>query len=320
MIPDIDRFSNSDSLTKMLELYSKAGALALIFFYTSGYLILSVYCASLGIDFHDPLKSKIVAAGMTFTLLVGAPIWAAYRLFLATDAPKLPYLEGPTAHFSFAVSNLYTLCVLLALPAQILFECNNHPSHLSKALFVALFFVDCAFWAAIPASRRFQVFLKGKSWILVIFAIAVIIACGYLVAKDSSGFGVRHIVAWFFVCGILSLATYFDFASKQNRQKWPLYIFQVLTYVAVYASLIYPHIENKWAGGRPVDVTVTFSKDSSILPGRSAQLKLIEDGDAGIFVLTPNGKHATFIPKASIGAIVFTQGKEEGINTISASP
>ena len=105
-----------------MEIYSKAGALALIFFYGSGYLVLSVYCASLGINFHDPFKSKIVAAGMTFTLLVGAPTWGAYRLFVATDAPKLPFLEGPTAHFSFAISNLYTLCVLLALPAQIFFR------------------------------------------------------------------------------------------------------------------------------------------------------------------------------------------------------
>ena len=201
------------------------------------------------------------------------------------------------------------------------FDCNNNPPRWTKILFVSLFFLDATVWATIIGSKRIQNFLKPRSWILAALVLALIVASGYLVAADSSGFGIRHIVVWFFGCGILSLATYFDFAaSKQNRHKLPLYIFQILTYVALYAAWIYPHISNRWAGGRPVDVTVTFSKDSSVLPGRSGQLKLIEEDEAGIFVLTSNGKHAIFVPKASIGAIVFTQDKGEALNTISPSP
>jgi hypothetical protein len=304
----------------MLEIYSKAGALALIVFYGCGYLVLSLYCASLGINFHDPFKSKIVAAGATFTILAGAPIWAAYRLFLATDAPKLPFLEGKLAHFSYATSHLYTLCVLLAVPATIFFDCNNNPPSWTKALYIALFFLAAALWATISTSTRIQNLLKSKRWILPTLVAALLLTFGYLVAGDSSGFGIRHIAAWFFACGVLFLASYFDFTtSRENRHKLPLYVFEVLIYVAVYPTLIYPHVSNKWGGGRPVDVTVTFSKDSSTLPGRSAQLKLIEEDDAGIFVLTASGKHAIFLPKTSIGAIVFSQDKGEALNAISPS-
>jgi cytochrome bd-type quinol oxidase subunit 2 len=288
--------------------------------YASGYLILSVYCASLGISFHDPFKSKIVATGMTFTLLAGAPIWGAYRLFVASDTPKFDFLEGPTARFSFAVSSLYTFCILLAFTSRIFFDYTNNPPRWTKILLVSLFVLDGVVWATIVNSGRIQNYLKGKAWMLATFVMALIAACGYLVATDSSGFGIRHIAAWFFICGMVSLATYYDFAAlKQNRHKLPLYIFQVITYVAVYATLIYPHISNRWGGGLPVDVTVTFSKDSSVLPARSAQLKLVEEDDAGIFILTSNGKHAIFVPKASIGAIVFTQDKGETLGAISPS-
>jgi len=235
----------------MLEIYSKAGALALIIFYGSGYLILSLYCASLGINFHDPFKSKIVAAGVTFNILAAAPIWAAYVLFLATDAPKLPFLEGKLAHFSYATSHLYTLCVLLAVPASIFFDCNNNPPRWTKGLYVALFFIAAALWATISTLTRVQNLLKRKPWILPTSVAALLLTFGYLVAADSSGFGIRHIAAWFFVCGVLFLASYFDFTTlRQNRHKLPLYIFQVLAYVAVYATLIYPHVSNKWAGVR----------------------------------------------------------------------
>jgi cytochrome bd-type quinol oxidase subunit 2 len=204
---------------------------------------------------------------MTFTLLAGAPIWGAYRLFVAADTPKFNFLENPTARFSFATSTFYTFCVLLAFPSWIFFDYNNNPPRWTQILFAGLFILDGAVWATIVNSGRIQNYLKGKAWMLATFVLTLIAVCGYLVIIDSSGFGIRHITAWFFFYGMISLAIYHDFAAVgQNRHKLPLYVFQVITYVAGYAVLIYPHISNRWGGGRPVDVTVTFSKDSSILP------------------------------------------------------
>jgi hypothetical protein len=46
-----------------------------------------------------------------------------------------------------------------------------------------------------------------------------------------------------------------------------------------------------------------FSKDSKLMPSGEIQAQLIEESDAGLYVLIQDDKKAVFIPRASIALI-----------------
>jgi hypothetical protein len=76
--------------------------------------------------------------------------------------------------------------------------------------------------------------------------------------------------------------------------------------VAAFSSFYYPQIKPSWGGGEPVPSTMYFTKDSLVSPGRSVSAKIVDETDAGFYVIGGNDKRATFIPRSEVVMVYYS--------------
>jgi hypothetical protein len=76
--------------------------------------------------------------------------------------------------------------------------------------------------------------------------------------------------------------------------------------VLVFAQYLYPHLKASWGGGTPVNVTLYFTKDSVLNPNKAVQAQLIEESDAGFYIVGLKESNAIFIPRNSVAMIYFS--------------
>ena len=79
----------------------------------------------------------------------------------------------------------------------------------------------------------------------------------------------------------------------------------------VFAYFYYPHIKSSFGGGTPIPVTIYFTKDSVILPNQSTAALLIDESDAGLYVVGKNDKKATFIPRNVVALVHFSNNASD---------
>jgi hypothetical protein len=88
--------------------------------------------------------------------------------------------------------------------------------------------------------------------------------------------------------------------------RWPLTFSIGITGLLAFASFYYPHIKSSWGGGAPIPVTIYFTKDSIIMPSQSVGALLVDESDAGLYVVGKNDKKATFIPRSAVGLVYYS--------------
>jgi len=121
---------------------------------------------------------------------------------------------------------------------------------------------------------------------------------------------VGSIFFWFLLDG--AMAVYVSGASKHsNRLGLPLIAYTLavptlMLSILLFGSWYYPHIKSSWGGGAPVSVTLYFAKDSFIMPSQSVTARLIDETDAGFYVVGKEDKYATFIPRNEIEAVFYS--------------
>jgi hypothetical protein len=49
-----------------------------------------------------------------------------------------------------------------------------------------------------------------------------------------------------------------------------------------------------------------FTKDSLVSPGRSVSAKIVDETDAGFYVIGGNDKRATFIPRSEVVMVYYS--------------
>ena len=66
-------------------------------------------------------------------------------------------------------------------------------------------------------------------------------------------------------------------------------------------------MNSEWGGGQPVEIVAHFSKDSSIFPSQKVNMRLVDEADAGFYVLLQNQERVVFLPRASVAAIAYSK-------------
>jgi hypothetical protein len=79
-----------------------------------------------------------------------------------------------------------------------------------------------------------------------------------------------------------------------------------ITFLAVFSSIYYPQIQTSWGGGAPISAIIYFTKDSPLLPNRNVSAKILDETDAGFYLVGANDKRATFIPRSGIAMIYYS--------------
>ena len=139
---------------------------------------------------------------------------------------------------------------------------------------------------------------------------------GFLLVSGSREVFLYHratdvaITYWFLAAG--GLITSFMWVFRQSGSRildpgsWPSVVSFALSALVLFGSSYYPHIKSSWGSGAPIPITIYFTKDSIIMPNQSVSALLVDESDAGLYVVGKNDKKATFIPRSAVGLVYYS--------------
>ena len=116
-------------------------------------------------------------------------------------------------------------------------------------------------------------------------------------------FGPSAVAMWFFVVLLLAIS---KLKNPSLGRSWENSVLLLLGALLVFALFYYPHIKASWGGGTPVSVTVYFTKESPISPNKAVSAQLIEESDAGFYIVGPNDTKAIYVPRSAVALVYFS--------------
>jgi len=108
--------------------------------------------------------------------------------------------------------------------------------------------------------------------------------------------------------------------SRTNPQRWAQTIWFGLFVLGGFAWFYYPHIKASWGGGRPVSVVICLAKDAPVSPGKQVQAILLDESDAGFYIVPAQEKKALFLPRNAVSLIYFSDKTSDSTLLHNSTP
>lgn len=235
----------------------------------------------------------LIAAGMWYLFFVSIPV------SIATG-----YRSVPWRRIGKNSPGLWLFCYSTSIVIDLLF---NSTSVSVTSMPVWAFVTLGVVWLLLIVATRSS---KIPEWVAVI--VAVLLTAVYLVNPVRTllfehGFDTSSVALWFFVTTLLTIIE-FQIRTKEDLITdggWSKPMAVVFALLLMFAQYYYPHLKASWGGGTPADVTVYFTKNSSIDPGKWVQAQLIEESDDGFYIVGPKESKAVFVPRSMVALIYF---------------
>ena len=287
-----------------LDTVSKSVAAFAIVLYGCGFLITSIHQFDYGFVETNPFRPRIASAGAWFLLFMAVPIAIAREMLkhrhLLEGKEKWWHNIG-TILFAY-----YLACIFFGPAFFWMFDFYIDPIATSPTP---------AVWKVVGYVAAFIVVTvlatwKGVPWYVQL--ISTLILVGYFIQSalvelfTLGHFRFGAIWLWLFAVGIVALLEMKARSWMPRLGDWKQTVFLILGALLVFASYYYPHIKSSWGGGVPIPVTIYFTKDSTIMPNQSVGALLVDESDAGLYVVGKNDKKATFIPRSAVGLVYYS--------------
>lgn len=289
--------------TSSLEAISKATALFALIVYVAGFLVTSIYNASFGFSELSPFRPRIIAAGALFVFFTVLPAAGAYTYFLSSGSWWTP--RSTFARHAIRALSFFIASAMLAVPSQIMFA----PPRIGR-------------WAALLTmalllSALTLLFISQKRPVVGgIAAIAILTGALVITAVTArQGSMWARVTLWVFAVGLLTAAL--TWIGQKERAKrgigelpsqqmaWGQVLFVIAFFVAFFPRWIYTNITSSWGGGRPIPVVMYFTPQSPILPGAQLPIQLLEQSDAGFYLVRQGERRALFVPRSAVAAVYY---------------
>jgi hypothetical protein len=288
-------------LSTVVDIFSKGAATVAVVLYASGFLIISLHQSEYGFSEINPLRPKILAAGAWFLLFLAIPAATVVR------ARAKGALRG--MDFARWLFPYYFGCMSAGFFASFLFNYSLFPSGAAPKwwVWVVAIIASLALVTALNIWDRFPRRIAATVSVLLTLFFAAETVQGLFVARQ---FTQGAIGFWFFGVGVVTLI---ELNMPAKNVDWTRTAFTACGALLVFAHYYYPHMKSSWGGGTPVAVTVYFAKDSPIKPNQSVPLQLIEESDAGFYIVGPRDSKAVFVPRNAISMIYFSDRVSDSI-------
>jgi hypothetical protein len=287
---------------------SKALAVVLVLVYVAGFLITSLHSFKYGFSEVNPLHPRILAAGGWFAIFIGVPfalVWELRKHSVWKDK------RNSISKLATILAAYMSSSVLLAWVSGFLFVFDGAQVSLSTpppfpwwkiVLFVLGFLVVLAVFVFVFALLKSKLPDWATTALIFIFYGWIVFFAYYdLFAKNAFTFNSMYF--WLFAAGGFS---YLEFNARKWTLKggdWDRVMVGLLFLLTIFATVYYPHIMAKWGGGALIPMEITFSNNPSVQIG----CDLIDETDAGFYVIGRGEPSATFIPRTVISSIYYGQ-------------
>ncbi len=286
-----------------IEAASKIAAILVLLLYACGFLVTSIQHFSYGFLETSPFRPRIFSAGAWFFIFVAIPA------LMVVENRKLRLVSGDqgvwlrrfsTSIFFYCIScwgvGLALRRVLIS-DGEVLARNSIYSTWKAILIFTAM--------AAVVVSDQWRRFPKAIAPIASIgFTLLTIYYGGRDLLSGHSTTAATALWFLFLVWMIHNEMRPRDWQLKLGN--WIMSISTALVSVSVFSAFFYPRINPSWGGGAPIPITIYFSKDSVSTRGQSAAALLLDESDAGLYVVGKGGKKAAFVPRNAVELIYYS--------------
>jgi hypothetical protein len=277
------------------ERIAKLGAGALICVYAVGFVVICIFETSFGIAAFDILRPRIITTGIAAVALTAVPVIVC-----------LEYVKGEKSGRWTLVRDFagYAL-VAYWLPTQLgAIFADTDSDQWDTRLFIAFVLFMVLFVGSVVIGRKLR-------WHKTVGTLGVIGPLLYLTwAIPHSPAGPRALGLWFVGIGGVSAFLRSPFGREELRyvrRDIGLYVARLLGCLVIYSGFVYPHLRPAFGGGAPVPVVLHLRSQLPTWNGQSIALRLIEETEAGYYVLDkPPTRHAVFVPRSEVLLVEFS--------------
>ena len=287
---------------RLVDLIAKAAIVLAAVIYGCGFLVVSLHRHSYGLAEPNPLRPKVLAAGILFLVFAALPI----VIFIEAKRFRSPSPDCPRYRRTIgAALDFYTLVSFsLGYFLKLIFEIPplSEPSGPSTGTIT----LAIALSATIVFADKWERF---PHWLVLPASLA---SCGLLMFCGGRDLFLYHhqspasIALWFMVIsGLISLEMRAR-SWKLQLGNWPQSLGLSLTALAMFSTIYYPQIQTSWGGGAPIPAIIYFAKDSPLLPNRNISARILDETDGGYYMIGGNDKKATFIPRSEVAMVYYS--------------
>jgi hypothetical protein len=300
--------NSTPSLTpkETAELLSKFVAALLFSVYVFGFLITSLYTSVYGFTSLNPLRPKVLAAGAWFLFFVSLPAMLAAgvrkEVFAAWDKKDWLRLGRWAVLF-------YASCASFSLLTFPLFEYQPIGPNLRFTLIVgtpASFVLIVVMVLALAPIKTGRVQKIALSTLIGINVFGCVSSIYWLF---HGRFDLSQTTTWFLILATWMLAE--SRIKKRDLRQWATRFFIVLVSLAGFARYYYPRMKSSWGGGTPISVVLYLSKDSPLAPGKHLQAVLLDESDAGYYIVPAHESKAIFFPRSAVSLVLFADNASD---------
>lgn len=291
-----------------LELLSKGWVPLLAAIYGSGYLIVSIYHASLGLNEINPLRPKVAAAGLLFLLLISMAVFLKQYMRSVLKGLDPGISPWRTYLFSVCFGGFYLFCFdfMATIPIQPILHFEGRQPF--PKVFPSLVATGVIGLSAILASGGLQ---KIPRWLthwatLLCFGLATV-SLLLMSVPFYHQFGVRQFVAYLFLIQLFSASLTTPLATPESRRthNWLTTATQLIVPLLAYAIGVYPHVREAFGGGDPTLAQIFLTSAIGSDPAKQFTANIIDETDAGFYVIQGNHNTVRYIPRSLVGSVEF---------------
>jgi hypothetical protein len=283
---------SSRQISIVIDLFSRGVAALAIALYVAGFLTVSLHHYRYGFIETNPFRPRVLAAGTWFFILTGIPIAIVGLL----GRRRLPWLR-----FAQLLYPYYLGCLVLAIPTSFLFNAFAPPDKAAptwRSLLIGLAIIGVLIFLVV--TRKIPTITAIASTLFVIVSIQHTIQ-----ELPTTHFGFAFLALWFFAVGVV-VQIAVNIYSELTVGNCTVILLTALLLLSLFSRLYYPFIKSSWGGGTPLSVTMYFNKDSPIKPSQGASVQLIDESDAGFYIVRQGERTAIFVPRNSVSLVEFS--------------
>ena len=201
----------------------------------------------------------------------------------------------------------YSSCFLLSMATIQLFD---YPATSPSDKLTRSRMIVAAVWVLVLVAAVVVIHANVKTPRVQVAAMAIYISLTlYGLASTAyrlslGDFNFAHIALWFFALGVWFLVE-MRVSQENPPRRWAMTLPIVLLVLGGFARYYYPRIKSSWGGGSPISVVLFLSKDAPVGAGKQLQATLLDESDAGYYIVPAHETKAIFLPRDAVSLVLF---------------
>jgi hypothetical protein len=290
--------------------------------YLFGFIIVSIFDATYGIADFSLFRTKVVAVGTVFVILVSIGMLLTFRMFsifgLTVEHANISSVAVTDQNKPFIIAEVALsipfACMGVAVPLSFLFSAFP----IWTWAMVGFILIQAAVIATLGVMRQKRF---NEHPFVFVFLSALNTAALFLVLFCYGNRNTFWFVVWLSLVCLFTLQTSFKISKPEElrRTEWERLFLTIVPIVfGLYATKLYPKIPHQFGGGEPVPIVLHLTKKLPVFDSESASVSLIDETEQGYYVLSANDK-ALFVARSLVEGVEFLR-HGQAAQTVPAKP